>query len=884
MGGPSGSRDLSVSERDRPLLIFPEAVVVERSKLSGRGPDLATPTLERQEERLAPSFQRLQAALDAQRVLLQEAVAGEEPEMVIVLEVAGSVGDFFNAVRRIPGAEWLAEYETSVAPDDDFHLAREDHRDRPVGAQLFLIMSDQRAVDEILSLWRGYRDHPDRKFGYGLAKWKTVFAHLHDLRPWAPSDRLDRTGVLEDWQQRIAGGEQRVPTEIELWFRGSPERRDAAEEAVASLVQAQGGEIIASAVVAEIGYHALLAHIPAASVTQLADLRGTRLVRSQDVMFFRAVDQTFGSPPGDDEDDEARGHVSSTSSYSAAVAERSPVTALLDGMPIENHELLTGWLVIDDPDGWGVDYPVAERLHGTAMSSLIVHGELDGSAPELMRPVYVRPILRPDSRDFRAERLEAAPDDELLVDLIHRAVRRLMEGDAEEDPAAPSVRVISLSVCDAAVPFDRFPSPLARLLDWLAARYGLLFIVSAGNYGDVLRFELSPSELDDLTTDELEAVALAAFAQQGARRRVYAPAESINSLTVGASHWDASTFSSSPTQRNLVSRQDLPSPINPIGGGFRRAIKPDVLYPGGRQLYMDTVTTPNSTECGPVNTVRAPGAKVASPGGAAAVPGATTYVRGTSVAAAALAGQAQRLYEAVIEPLNGNRGQRSPGAEYEAIVLKALLAHGASWHGIDELVGSAVVPDADANAVKDYTARLAGYGSTDTSRSFSGDAHRAVLLGWGDLGEDLAHVYEVPLPQSLSGNRVWRRVAVTLAWFSPINASHRAYRRASLWFDVRPAEQSEFGVARQEAQWQTVKRGTLQHEILEGERAAVFGEEDSFSIQVNCRADAGGLAASANYALLVTVETAPELGLPIYDEIALRVRPRVPVTPGTARP
>ena len=48
-------------------------------------------------------------------------------------------------------------------------------------------------------------------------------------------------------------------------------------------------------------------------------------------------------------------------------------------MPLTNHAALRGRLVVDDPDNLAEKYHVGEHLHGTAMASLIAHGELDAN-------------------------------------------------------------------------------------------------------------------------------------------------------------------------------------------------------------------------------------------------------------------------------------------------------------------------------------------------------------------------------------------------------------------------------------------------------------------------------------------------------------------------
>ena len=75
------------------------------------------------------------------------------------------------------------------------------------------------------------------------------------------------------------------------------------------------------------------------------------------------------------------------------------------------------------------------------------------------------------------------PPDRLPLDAIYLAVRRLLEGSADEPASAPSVIVINLSLGDLNRPFAGKISPWARLLDWLSFQHRVLFLVSAGNVG-----------------------------------------------------------------------------------------------------------------------------------------------------------------------------------------------------------------------------------------------------------------------------------------------------------------------------------------------------------------------------------------------------------------
>jgi len=92
---------------------------------------------------------------------------------------------------------------------------------------------------------------------------------------------------------------------------------------------------------------------------------------------------------------------------------------------------------------------------------------------------------------------------------------------------------------------------------------------------------------------------------------------------------------------------------------------------------------------------------------------------------------------------------------------------------------------------------------------------------------------------------------------------------------------SALRIDRQQADWQAVQRGTLQHEILEGEEAAVFVDGANLEIQVSYRSDAGELDEDVSYALVVTLEVAEEVGVMIYDEVRARIQAQVRIAPGT---
>ena len=80
-------------------------------------------------------------------------------------------------------------------------------------------------------------------------------------------------------------------------------------------------------------------------------------------------------------------------------------------------------------------------------------------------------------------------------------------------------------------------------------------------------------------------------------------------------------------------------------------------------------------------------------------------------------------------------------------------------------------------------------------------------------------------------------------------------------------------MTRTDADMNGARRGTVQHEVLVGERAVPYAPGSAVELVVSCRADAGALEVEVPYALMITVEVPVGVGLPIYEEIrqALRV-------------
>ncbi len=854
-----------------PLLIFPSSLRTDRLKRHGSaGRRFKGPDTQRQASRIASQFQRLQEAMEKQRLIIQNTSLGIQPEQTLVLETIGSVENFMNAVNKITGLEWLGELELAdINPDDGFQDERDPHK--KLTGRLFLIMTDQRALDELLSLFNKWREDPNAPFPRGLASLKDAFRWLRTIRPWDAQDRIQDTGLWDDWKERIEHGQETVPFEVELWYRSDSNRRQKAYDYLENVIQTLGGEITGQCVVPEIAYHGVLGKIPISEVSQFIrqvdTLANFRLFQTEDIMYVNPVGQCAIRIPEDMSETQG---IEQPANRVLPIGE--PIVALFDGLPLTKHQLLDGRLIVDDPDGFEIAYQAKERVHGTAMASLICHGDLNDHEVPLERPIYVRPIMQPRHGFDERFTEEAIPEGILPIDLIHRAVRRLYEGENGIGPVAPSVRVINLSVGDRSKPLDRMMSAWARLLDWLSWKYNILFVVSAGNHPHDIELGVPLTDFNNLTADEREKAVIKALILDTRHRRLLSPAETINGLTIGSAHADASSPSQNLNQIDPFTRMNIPSIYSAHGPGYRRSIKPDFFLPGGRQFLREKLgTTYHNAILNTICSFSPPGQCVAAPGEQGELDH-TWYLRGTSNAAALASRWADRLYE-VLEQLREKFGAQIP-SEYDTVLVKTLLVHGAVWGDIRTLYETCLGNDQN-NRIREYVSRFLGYGFADVTKVKNCTEQRVTIMGFGKLEDGQADEFRLPLPPSLSAKNVKRRLTITLAWLTPVNSRHHKYRLAHLWFDPKNSVVPD----RTEADGYAVQRGTVQHEILEGERAADFKDGDDIVIKVNCRADAGDIPEPIRYGLTVTMEVAEDI--PIYQEIQDRLYVRIPVHGGS---
>jgi hypothetical protein len=799
---------------------------------------------------------------------------GIAPERAIVFEVAGSLGDFYSQVGRIEGLEFLLEDDVELPSNDDFHIVRtrrgeQARSDEPIGGRLYMAMPDLRALQEILRLWDIYCR--GAAMPRGFAPWKTLFDLLRDVRAWGPADRV-LPETLDYWHERIeARPEEPVRFEIELWFHEAADRRTRAVHEIGDQVTALGGQVVSSSVIAPIRYNGMLVDLPPQRVIELLEHPDVTLARSDDIMYLRP--QSVAVFPELEEEDEEP-----TGADGGLAPKGLPIAALLDGVPLANHVKLAGRITLDDADDFGARTPAARRSHGTIMASLIVHGDFQSGEAAIARPLYVRPVMIYNA----VEQAETTPPDRLPLDVIYLAVRRLLAGEDGGPASAPSVCVLNLSLGDVNRPFAGRLSPWARLIDWLSFQYKVLFLVSAGNVRRWLpvRSFGRTADFSAATEEVREAAIIAALDSEKASRSLLSPAEGINALTVGA--WHADAFQNPPASIILTDpfpNGSMPNVSSGVGLGYRRIIKPEVLFDGGRELVRA------SEDDGHVWLAVDGGGAYAGQMSAAPDTAATGRLDrqcrtvGTSNATALLTRSATQIYESLLEA-----GYDIPRT-HVAVLLKALLIRGATWgeagERFDQALGSA---GPHWQRHRENISRFLGYGRPDIGRVLDCTAERATLFAYGDIAQDTQDEFDIPLPPSIEGSTHFRRLTMTLAWLTPINPRHQQYRAATL--EVLPNGDENFSLAVGRVSDQpthfAANRGTVSHCVFQGNSAVAFLDGGLLRLRVACRAQAGALDEQVPFALAVSLETEIGSGIAVYDEVRAAVRPTVRATAGAS--
>ena len=849
-----------------PLLIFPPYRSVSPPQTKGFPPShQPLPIHARQVERLRPQIQDINSEFQRFKGTIDSTMMGGEPEWVLVLELADKIDNLERAVTAA-GWEWLGEWDVDIELDDDFPA---QGKKTTRNGRLFVSMVNQQGMSEILSLWKIWKRK--QKFPIGKTPWREVFSCLKNIRRWGAQETLVETGMREYFED--LGDEEVANFQIECFYHKDSSKRKNVERDIQNFLNQEGGETIGNFLhMPDIAFHAVKACMPVGKIKALLTKEEAELIHLfiyPSVMYFRRTGQSIVS----NEEDEGE-----KAQYPRHEPERPPVAAILDGVPNLQHEALRNHVNFDDPFDLTDKYQPGERVHGTAMASLLIHGDRAGVTTKMIgTKVHHVAVIEPDiqARSIGKQN-EYFPVNCFCEDRIERAVRRIMENEGDVAASAPTVKIINLSLGDPTRPFVHTPSPWARLLDWLSWKYRVLFCVSAGNYVDSYDFGIPSSEYKLKSDEEKTKLLIKAIHENLSARRILAPAESINALTIGALHQDESGNGAHLERKvDILPNNHLASPVSRFGHGFRRSIKPEIYFPGGRQLYDEPISATGS-EFKIWHTVSNPGQKVARDSKQEGVVSNEGFGRGTSHATVLATRAGVQIHE-MLGQLHDENEDQIP-ENLMAVLIKTLLVHGSVQNRKSQEALEHLKSTNNSRTFKTVLARYLGYGTVDIERVLGCAEQRGTVVGFGEITTEKIHEYRFPIPDEFGDQKAFRRMVVTLAWFSPVNMRHRYIREAKL--EIKPDKKwgdTPLKLDRTDGDPNQVKRGTVQHEVLEGQNAlAAFQQAEEIVLQIHCKEDATeNLEEHIPYGLAVTLEAAEVSQIPVYERI--RERLSVPI-------
>lgn len=760
--------------------------------------------------------------------------------------------NFIKAVEAIEGLDLIGEESLQ---DDEGQKTF-----------LYLLIPTQAAINRLLALWKLWsasKPLPDAD-----KQWDKVFMCLHDLRRWGPKDRISAEDARLIADQATDDPNSKVRIEIELVFDRNSEKANIERNRTEEALTKRGARIVHRARREEIAYDALLVDISAAEArallardaSTLAGIPDLYAIRPQSLIDIRDANE---------------------STPAAAVPEVEPtgsaIAAILDAVPVQNHPVYARFIEVIDPDGLDAK-SIGVRSHGTAMVSLVVRGDLKGNEPALTHRIIVRPLMYADTLN---EPNEIFAPDRLLVDDFIRAI-----DDLKKTPggAAPDVFIINVSLGDRNRPFStNKTSAWARAIDWLSHQHGLLFLVSAGNALQdlVLTTLKADAEFPALQGVERAKATLGALHKALPFRRLLSPAEAVNALTVGALHADEINADATVgSSHDPLPVSGLPTPASRFGPGVANAIKPDLLFPGGRIRVTPTLgSSPPIVKISREN--RFGGLQVAGAQTNAAGQLVSDGWSGATSGAAALGTRAAHtVHDALLAAYPEAYDQLEP--RFKALLVKALLLHRCKIpQDARDLVEDVFGPPGKTKHAKraDNVFRVFGLGVPSIDEVTACLDNRATLWGTGSLGEDSGLEFSLPLPDCLSGHQGLRRLSVTLTWFTSVTPGRRAYRSERLIIEEPSFKSCLTKASEHQADSKRASRGTVFTRCWHGSKARKFAVGSNLKLRVIRKPDSlDDLPDITNFAFVATLEV--DAQIPVYDEI----RARVAVKPAVAVP
>ena len=393
------------------------------------------------------------------------------------------------------------------------------------------------------------------------------------------------------------------------------------------------------------------------------------------------------------------------------------------------------------------DKPQDDVGHGTKVAGIALYGDIKKCIddkkfqPEVW--ILSAKVMFKEENSITGEITVSYDESELLEHQLERAVKYFVQ-------RYPNCKVVNISFGDRYKKMfgNRRQFTLATLVDELAKELDVVFLISAGNLGELQQLGF-PEKYPSYLIDENEEV------------KIIDPASSAYAITIGSISQEFGP--SNRKQTDILfspARTHYPSPFTCAGPGYKGMIKPELVEEGGNIIFSSSDPL-RSEDIGGKLVVLNP--KWVEEGKLFSV----DY--GTSFSAPKVAHYIARLFN--------NFPNYSPN------LIKALLLASA------EIPSDRPTPlneinynDSDTKLID--LLKVYGYGKPNFDAAISSDSNRVLLQAENNIKLDGVHLYYFYLPREFIGTNGEREISVVLVYSPPIRRNRTDYMGVGMEFHL----------------------------------------------------------------------------------------------------
>ncbi|MET9554318.1 S8 family peptidase [Streptomyces sp. NPDC006645] len=605
----------------------------------------------------------------------------------------------------------------TVGPSDEADWSRSGLRVVEAReASRVVAFSDDPQMTEFMRRLDIYSKGPQK--GNKTATYEAFFDNIASVRPYGRGDRIGASLAAQLTQASKARPKE-LAIDIEVWHPGEQEKADGWLTAINDALENSGAEVHDSFSSPAAGVSLMRVTATVNIISQLLDVD---LIAKVETLAAGTTDHLNPSDVT----------LEQVADLPIAAAD-APIVGLIDSGVQAEHPLLRGCIVEATTVSSSLSDGADRHGHGTGVASILLRGSIES---QLASGEWETPPCRVLSvRVLDGE--NRIPHSRLPQSEITDAVRYL---------SSRGVKVINLSLGDEDVVMvgNRAPT-LAAVLDSLARKFGVVFVVPTGN---VIPAQYS-GQMDENFRSDYPYRML-----ESAVSGLIDPAPSALSLTVGGT---VPALRSAALGTVPIGKPGWPSPFSRLGPGINGAIKPEVNASAGTLGQGIDADGPQYEDA----------FMVAVADGRVEGPAVVSYDVGTSLAAPHVARACAVVQDAY---------PKASSNLIRALVLQSVTDGNSPLQGAQDMTDG---------VRESETLRLTGYGKVSEQRSVLSGDRDTVLFAEEQIALDSVHLYTIPVPDSfLVPGRVERGITISLCYDPPVRARRMDYMGSRMRFEL----------------------------------------------------------------------------------------------------